>query len=112
MRRFLSSFSFHVGLFSTSEVMEVNFVDLIALEAIRTFEPDLYHSLAQNREIVFRVGGYRPSRRCNARRSAPSHYHRRDAASQLARRRCENGELVNRRLGQDVPGRWLRLIGR
>ena len=56
VRRFLSSFSFHVGLFSTSEVMEVNFVDLVALEAIRTFEPDLYHSLAQNREIVFWIG--------------------------------------------------------
>ena len=53
VRRFLSSFSFHLRLFLEKDTLEVDIVDLISIEIIRVFEPDLYHALADNPHIVF-----------------------------------------------------------
>ena len=45
VNRYISSLDFHVALFKNSKTFEVNPVDLIALEALRVFEPDVYHML-------------------------------------------------------------------
>jgi predicted KAP-like P-loop ATPase len=55
VRRFLGSLSFHIGLFQTDTSFEVNPVDLIALEVLRVFEPDLYHALPGVKELLTQV---------------------------------------------------------
>jgi predicted KAP-like P-loop ATPase len=46
VRRFLATLSFHVGLLRTQGSLEVNPVDLTALEVLRLFEPKVYEQLA------------------------------------------------------------------
>ena len=50
--RFLGSFSFHVALMRSKTSFELNLVDLVALEALRQFEPALYEALPSNRAIL------------------------------------------------------------
>lgn len=45
VNRFLSTLSFHISLFRSSGSFEVNPIDLIALEVLRTFEPRVYQKL-------------------------------------------------------------------
>jgi len=45
VNRFLSTLSFHISLFRSSGSFEVNPIDLIALEVLRTFEPGVYQRL-------------------------------------------------------------------
>jgi len=45
VHRFLSTFRLQVGLLRQGDSLEVNPVDLIALEALRVFEPEVYHRL-------------------------------------------------------------------
>jgi predicted KAP-like P-loop ATPase len=45
VNRFLSTLSFHVGAFRSQAAFEVNPIDLIALEALRVFEPKVYEAL-------------------------------------------------------------------
>lgn len=45
VNRFLSTLSFHVGVFSTATAFEVNPLDLLSLEVLRMFEPDLHRRL-------------------------------------------------------------------
>ncbi len=59
VRRFVSSFSFHVNLFHGKMAYEVNPVDLIAIEALHLFEPNCYRrihaakvALTQKRQSV------------------------------------------------------------
>jgi len=52
VRRFLSAFSFAVGLFYREQTLEVNVIDLIAIEALRIFEPDLYHKLPERKGFL------------------------------------------------------------
>jgi predicted KAP-like P-loop ATPase len=47
--RFLSTFAFHTTLFTSGESFEVNPIDLIALEVLRVFEPDVYRAIAQRK---------------------------------------------------------------
>jgi predicted KAP-like P-loop ATPase len=53
VRRFLSSFAFHVGLFFKENQLEVNLIDLIGIEVLRVFEPNLHRDLAEKPSIVF-----------------------------------------------------------
>jgi predicted KAP-like P-loop ATPase len=55
VRRLLGSLSFHIGLFQTETSFEVNPVDLIALEVLRMFEPDLYGALPGASELLTRT---------------------------------------------------------
>lgn len=43
--RFLSTLRFHVGVLNGKASFEVNIVDLIAIEVLRTFEPEVYYEL-------------------------------------------------------------------
>jgi len=56
VRRFLVSLRFHVGLFLGNEGFEVNIVDLIGLEVLRVFEPDIYAALPAHKSILTGVG--------------------------------------------------------
>ncbi len=53
VRRFLSSFAFHAGLFFKENHLEVNLIDLIGVEVLRVFEPSLHQELAERSSIVF-----------------------------------------------------------
>jgi predicted KAP-like P-loop ATPase len=45
VKRFLASLGFHINLLRTKGTLEVNPVDLIAVEALRVFDPDVYQRL-------------------------------------------------------------------
>ena len=45
VHRFLATLSFHVSLFRNTGSFEVNPIDLIALEVLRVFEPEVYHRI-------------------------------------------------------------------
>ncbi len=49
--RFISTLSFHFSLLKGKTVFEVNPVDLIAVECLRLFEPDVYKEIARAKEI-------------------------------------------------------------
>jgi predicted KAP-like P-loop ATPase len=53
IRRFVSSLSFQIGLYLRNGTLEVNVIDLIGVEALRVFEPELYHALSQTPQLVF-----------------------------------------------------------
>jgi predicted KAP-like P-loop ATPase len=50
--RFLSTFSFHFSLYQAENAFEVNPVDLIAIECLRVFEPDVYKSISEAKEFA------------------------------------------------------------
>ena len=52
--RFINTFSFQVSLFLNEKTFEVNFIDLVALEVLRVFEPEVYHRLYRIRPILTR----------------------------------------------------------
>jgi predicted KAP-like P-loop ATPase len=47
--RFTSTFSFHFSLYQGKNAFEVNPVDLIAIECIRLFEPDVYKEISESK---------------------------------------------------------------
>lgn len=52
VNRYLSSLSFHISMFKNDDSFEVNIVDLIALEALRVFEPEVHQALSENRHLL------------------------------------------------------------
>lgn len=61
--RYISTLSFHFSLLSGRSAFEVNPVDLIAIECLRLFEPDVYKEVARAKAIFTKNGsdGYRAS---------------------------------------------------
>ncbi len=51
VKRFLSTLTFHVGLFS-GPVLEINLVDLVSIEALRVFEPELYRAMMSAKYLL------------------------------------------------------------
>jgi hypothetical protein len=51
-RRLISSIAVHLPLHAAGDVLEVNIVDFLLLEALRVFEPDLHDALFRERELV------------------------------------------------------------
>jgi len=49
--RFTSTLSFHFSLYQSKNAFEVNPVDLIAIECIRLFEPDVYKKISQSKSF-------------------------------------------------------------
>ncbi|CAG36309.1 KAP family P-loop NTPase fold protein [Desulfotalea psychrophila] len=49
--RYTSTLSFHFSLLKGKSVFEVNPVDLIAIECIRIFEPEIYKEIARSKDI-------------------------------------------------------------
>jgi len=54
--RFISTLSFHFSLLQGRTTFEVNPVDLIAIECLRLFEPDVYKEISRSKEIFTRNG--------------------------------------------------------
>ena len=52
--RFASTFSFHFSLYRSENAFEVNPVDLIAIECLRLFEPDVYKAISQSKDFFTR----------------------------------------------------------
>lgn len=52
VHRYLSMLSFHVSLFHERKSLNVNPLDLISLEVLRVFEPDVYQAVSENKLIV------------------------------------------------------------
>ncbi|WP_158821659.1 P-loop NTPase fold protein [Granulicella sp. S156] len=52
VNRFLSTLAFHISLLSVEGAFEVNPIDLIVLETMRLFEPDVYASLQANKSLL------------------------------------------------------------
>jgi len=50
--RYLNAMTFTCGVFRSAKAFEVNPVDLIAIEALRLFEPSIYHLVAQNKNML------------------------------------------------------------
>lgn len=57
-RRLISSIAVHIPLHVVGNVFEVNIVDLLLLETLRVFEPDLHDALFRERGLVLQEGGY------------------------------------------------------
>jgi predicted KAP-like P-loop ATPase len=52
VKRFLSTLAVQFKLFQGSEVFEVNPIDLIAIEALRVFEPDVFQAIGLSASIL------------------------------------------------------------
>ncbi|MGH8736540.1 MAG: KAP family P-loop NTPase fold protein [Burkholderiales bacterium] len=52
VKRFLASLSFHRGLLHTNGRLNVNAVDLIALDVLRVFEPKFYKALRDAKDLL------------------------------------------------------------
>jgi predicted KAP-like P-loop ATPase len=52
VKRFLGSFEFHANLLRTNRTLEVNAVDLIAIEALRLFDPDFYRAIQNSKGLL------------------------------------------------------------
>jgi predicted KAP-like P-loop ATPase len=52
VKRFLGTLEFHVNLLRTNGALDVNPVDLIAIEALRLFEPDFYRRVCDNKALL------------------------------------------------------------
>lgn len=83
--RLLASLSVHIRLLRGERILEVNPIDAIAIEALRLFEPDVYHALAPARSLLTGES----AREDDAARAAvdaivaKSHPDRRDAAGEI-----------------------------
>jgi predicted KAP-like P-loop ATPase len=54
VNRFVSTLAFQISAFVSDREFEVNPIDLIAIEAIRLFEPDVYKALRSSKELLTR----------------------------------------------------------
>lgn len=63
--RYTSTLSFHFTLLKGKTAFEVNPVDLIAIECLRVFEPDVYKEIARSKDIFTKNGADRYGRREN-----------------------------------------------
>lgn len=60
--RYISTLSFHFSLLKGKSAFEVNPVDLIAIECIRIFEPEIYKEIARSKDIFTKNGSDRYGR--------------------------------------------------
>lgn len=60
--RFASAISVHFAIFSRKDTFEVNPIDLIALEVLRVFEPEVYKALPSSKDTLTRTEDFRSSR--------------------------------------------------
>lgn len=63
VNRFISTLAFHFSSLSTDGALEVNPIDLIVLEVIRLYEPDIYRALQSSKDLL--TSGRRPEKPLN-----------------------------------------------
>lgn len=59
IRRYMNNFRFNFTHLLNEDILEVNPIDLIALEAIRIFEPDYYDFMKVHDYVFISLGSYR-----------------------------------------------------
>ncbi|OBR47798.1 NTPase [Paraburkholderia tropica] len=69
-RRLISSIAVHLPLHVDGDVLEVNIVDFLVLEAFRAFEPDLHAALFRERELVVQERRFQGDHRQDVERAA------------------------------------------
>jgi len=52
VRRFISTFSFHLGILKKGSGYEINFIDLIGIEVLRQFEPQVYETMFRAKKLL------------------------------------------------------------
>jgi len=52
VHRYIAMLSFHVSLFQDKGTFNVNPIDLISLEVLRVFEPEIYQALSENKLVL------------------------------------------------------------
>jgi predicted KAP-like P-loop ATPase len=62
VNRFLSTLEFHFSLLSATGTLEVDPVDLIAVETLRLFEPDVYSALRGAKQLITTRRVFAPAR--------------------------------------------------
>lgn len=67
--RFLSILKFHVGEFKKGEFFEVNIVDLIAIQTLSVFEPDVVREIYKNKNILTQFSSESESSETKAEKS-------------------------------------------
>jgi predicted KAP-like P-loop ATPase len=55
--RYATTVEFHIGMFRSTGIMEVNQIDLLGLEALRVFEPNVYDALPEHRHLLLNGPG-------------------------------------------------------
>lgn len=58
MRRLLSSIAIHVPLHQGSKAFEANMIDLLALETLRVFEPEIHKAISRSKALLLSANGY------------------------------------------------------
>jgi len=57
VNRFIATFSFHLGVFKSDTSYEINFIDLIGLEVLRQFEPQVYEIIFYSKKLLTESSG-------------------------------------------------------
>jgi predicted KAP-like P-loop ATPase len=61
-RRYVASVAIHLPLHTGRQVMEINVVDFLLIEALRVFEPDLHSAIFRNRDLFLQTGRFQDDR--------------------------------------------------
>lgn len=69
-RRLISSIAVHLPLHLADDVLEVNIVDFLVLEALRVFEPDLHETMFREREMLLQERRFQGDGRRDAEKMA------------------------------------------
>ncbi len=116
VHRFLSTLSFHFGLFRGERSFEVNPIDLIGLEVLRLFEPNVYRAIARNKKLLTE-GANRDSRGTDEEKRRAIHniledalQERRDSVREIMTRLFPRTEWAfgGTNYGPDFEEQWFR----
>jgi hypothetical protein len=118
LNRFLGTLAFHIQLFMNGDTFEVNPVDLIALEAIRLFEPEVYKRIPEAKDILTPLPRWRRDKEAEADKRrieelvSLSSDANKDAIRDLLAKIFPPLNLRKglRFQGDDVEGRWFRQL--
>lgn len=67
VHRYAASLAVQMTLHVTAKMVEVNIIDIIILETLRLFEPDVYTNIAQNQALLTKGGGLEEAEKEKAR---------------------------------------------
>lgn len=119
VRRFVATFSFHVGLLRTGGSFEVNPIDLIALEVVRVFEPEVYRMIPDTKGVLTSTTDHASMGAARAEEQAKREVEsilerapeeRRDAVREILRQLFPTVEWVfgGSHYGGEFMGEWFR----
>ncbi len=115
VNRFLSTLAFHAVVFTGKRAFEVNPVDLIGIEVLRVFEPNVYRLLPMNKDLLTRRPGASDTRSDDERKRMEvlignAEEGRGENAREIIKQLFPPSEAVmgGMNYGRDFEDRWLR----